>query len=97
MINHLPELLAPAGSWDSFRAAVENGADAVYLGGKAFSARSYAANFDNHEVERAVEYAHLRGVRIYVTVNTLLDNGELMQAAEYARFLNNIGVDGIIV
>ncbi|NPV44407.1 MAG: peptidase U32 [Firmicutes bacterium] len=96
-LTYLPELLAPAGSWDSFRAAVENGADAVYLGGKAFSARSYAANFDNHEVERAVEYAHLRGVRIYVTVNTLLDNGELMQAAEYARFLNNIGVDGIIV
>lgn len=93
----LPELLAPAGNWESLKAAVENGADAVYLGGKTFSARSYAANFDDEYMKRAVEYAHLRGVKIYVTVNILLDDDELKQAAEYVRFLYNTGVDAVIV
>ncbi len=61
-----PELLAPAGNFEALKAAVENGADAVYLGGKNFSARQYAENFTVEELERAVDYAHLRGVKVYV-------------------------------
>ena len=72
-----PELLAPAGSWEALVAAVQNGADAVYLGGKMFNARQSASNFDHDEMARAVEYAHVRGVKIYVTVNILLADHEL--------------------
>ncbi|WP_066640323.1 DUF3656 domain-containing U32 family peptidase [Desulfolucanica intricata] len=92
-----PELLAPAGDWEAFVAAVENGADAVYLGGKMFSARSSAVNFDNKTLARAVEYAHIRDVKVFVTVNTLLADHELAEAAEFLFFLNNIGVDAVIV
>jgi putative protease len=92
-----PELLAPAGSWDSLVAAVENGADAVYLGGKSFSARQSAGNFDNMEMARAVEYAHVRGVKIYVTVNTILDDRELPEAARFLHFLQQTGADAAIV
>ena len=67
-----PELLAPAGSMEALVAAVENGADAVYLGARAFSARGYASNFSEKELEEAIDYAHFRGVKVYVTVNTLL-------------------------
>lgn len=91
------ELLAPAGSWEALVAAVQAGADAVYLGGKAFGARHYAANFDNEELEKAVKYAHLRNVRIFVTVNTLLDDTEYEQLKTYLLFLDSIGVDAIIV
>ena len=62
------ELLAPAGTYDAFIAATENGADAVYLGGKLFNARANASNFDNDELKKIVEYAHLRNVKIYVTM-----------------------------
>lgn len=92
-----PELLAPAGSMEALRAAVENGADAVYLGGKLFNARQYAANFDYEELEEAVKYAHLRDCKVYVTVNTLLDNTELPEAFEYIYFLYGIGVDAVII
>lgn len=91
------ELLAPAGSFAALRAAVENGADAVYLGGKAFGARHYAANFDDKELAEAVEYAHVRGVAIHVTVNTLVDDGEIPALLAYLRYLYDIGVDAIIV
>lgn len=92
-----PELLAPAGSWESLVAAVENGADAVYLGGKNFSARQSAGNFDNLEMARAVEYAHVRGVKVYVTVNIILDDRELPEAARFLHFLQQTGADAAIV
>lgn len=92
-----PELLAPAGSWDSLVAAVENGADAVYLGGKSFNARHSAGNFDDREIVRAVEYAHVRGARVYITVNILLDERELPKALEFLHFLQCSGADGVIV
>jgi len=60
MINKT-ELLAPAGNWDAFIAAIENGADAVYLGGKILNARQFAGNFDNEQLEKALDYAHVRG------------------------------------
>jgi len=92
-----PELLAPAGGWDALAAAVENGADAVYLGGKLFNARQSADNFDDQELSRAVEYAHLRGVKIYVTVNTLVADSEMEEALEFLFGLQNTGVDAAIL
>lgn len=97
MVSKNLELMSPAGSWQSLEAAVNAGADAVYLGGSRFGARQYADNFDNEELKRAVEFAHLRGVRIYVTVNTLLADNEIPEAFEYLKYLSDIGVDGVIV
>lgn len=91
------ELLAPAGSFEALQAAVYAGADAVYLGGKSFGARQYAENFDKETLTRAVTFAHLHAVKIYVTVNTLVDDSEFAELAEYLLFLRNVGVDGIIV
>lgn len=91
------ELLAPVGSMKSLYAAVQNGADAVYLGGKLFNARHSATNFDSEELKEAVKYAHLYGVKVYVTVNILMDNNELSQALDYIRFLYEIDVDALIV
>ncbi len=91
------ELLAPAGNFECLVAAIQSGADAVYLSGKGFGARSYADNFDNAELEKATDYCHLRGARIYVTVNTLVSNDEIPELSEYLLYLNQIGVDGIIV
>lgn len=91
------ELLAPAGKMESLKAAVQNGADAVYLGGELFSARASANNFSNEELADGIFYAHFRNVKVYVTVNTVLDDIEVEKAIEYVRFLNNLGVDGIIV
>ena len=91
------ELLAPAGTWEALEAAVNAGADAVYLGGKAFGARAYASNFDREEMTRAVYFCHMHHVRLYVTVNTLVDDKELPELEDYLVFLHNVGVDGIIV
>lgn len=91
------ELLAPAGTWEALEAAVNAGADAVYLGGSQFGARAYAENFGPEEMTRAVVFAHLHRVRIYVTVNTLVDDAEMPALGKYLTFLSNIGVDGIIV
>jgi putative protease len=91
------ELLAPAGTYEALEAAVNAGADAVYLGGTAFGARQYAENFGPEVLPQAVKYAHLHRVKIYVTVNTLVDDGEMSQLGEYLVFLHNCGVDGIIV
>jgi putative protease len=91
------ELLAPAGSWEAFLAAIKNGADAVYLGGKDYSARQSAANFDDGELVKAVKYAHLRGKKIYVTVNTLIDAGEFEDALDYLNRIHQFGVDGVII
>ena len=91
------ELLVPAGGSAQLIAAVENGADAVYLGGKAFNARIHAGNFDDEEMEEAVDFAHKRGVKVYVTINTLIADEEMQEALDYAAFLYEIGVDALIV
>ncbi|MBI5680047.1 MAG: U32 family peptidase [Methanobacterium sp.] len=93
----IPELLAPAGSMDALKAAVNAGADAVYIAGKQFGARHYASNFSNEELKEATCYAHLRGVKIHVTVNTLVNDYELKKLAEYLIFLYKIGIDAILV
>jgi putative protease len=95
--RQLPELLAPAGTPDAFRAAVAAGADAVYLGGKRFGARSYAGNFSEAEMEDAIAYAHARGVQVYVTVNTLIHDRELAGATEYLVDLYAAGADAVLV
>lgn len=93
----LPELLAPAGGFEQMKAAVENGADAVYMGGKLFNARIGADNFDPHQLEEAIAYAHLRGVKIHVTVNTLLTDRELPLALEETMRLYEVGADAFII
>ncbi|SES74775.1 putative protease [Methanococcoides vulcani] len=92
-----PELLAPAGNWESFIAAVENGADAVYLGAKTLGARAYAGNFTLEEIREAIDHAHLRGVRVFVTVNTLVKDSEIEKAAEILCSLSEYGADAVIV
>jgi putative protease len=96
-VGRVPELLAPAGDREALVAAVQNGADAVYLGGTAFNARMAAPNFEGPELARAVEYAHARGVRVYVTVNILIADRELEEAAAFLRDLYELGADGVIV
>ncbi len=91
------ELLAPAGGPKQYIAAVENGADAIYLGGKSFNARMNADNFSDKEIEAAIDYGHLRGVKSFVTMNTLLRDEELADALEYAAFLYKIGADAVIL
>ena len=80
------ELLAPAGNFECLKAAVYNGANAVYLGGKNFSARAFANNFDEEELKKAVRFAHLHDVRIFVTLNTLLTEKEFANAIKMADF-----------
>lgn len=91
------ELLAPSGSMESLYAAINNGADAVYLGGSKFSARAYASNFDNENMKKAVDYCHSYNVKIYVTMNTLLKESELNEAIKYVGYLYEIGVDALII
>ena len=91
------ELLAPAGSFEALKAAVEAGADAVYLAGEKFGARAYAENFAGETLLRAVEYAHLRGVTVHVTVNTLIADEELDEFATYIKFLRRANVDALLV
>ena len=95
--DRLPELLAPAGDFECLIAAVAAGADAIYVGGRSYSARAYAKNFDMDELVKAVEYCHLHGVKLYVTLNTLLYDRELEGAVSFARELYRIGVDALIV
>ena len=91
------ELLAPVGSLEALKAAVQNGADAVYLGGRLFSARHYAQNFTDSELAEAVKYAHLYGVKVHVAINTLIDNQELPQLVDYLYEVQKAQVDAIIV
>lgn len=95
--NSIPELLAPAGGFTQLRAAVQNGADAVYMGGPFFNARIKADNFTCDNLKRAVEYAHERNVKVYITLNTLIKDSELSKAFSYVNFLYGIGVDAIIL
>ena len=91
------EILAPAGGPEALRAAVFAGADAVYLGGPAFGARANAKNFSRQELAEAVAFCHGRGVRVHVTVNTLLKENELPQALEFVEFLCSLPVDAVLV
>ena len=91
------ELLAPAGSMEAVAAAVQNGADSVYLGYGDFNARRNAKNFTPEEAAAAVSYCHLRGARVHLTLNTLLTDRELARAAEQAAHASRIGVDAVIV
>lgn len=91
------KLLAPAGSFECLKAAVEHGADAVYLGGKRFGARKFANNFDDQQMKEAIRYAHLRGVQIYVTVNTLASDRDLKGMVDYASKLYSWDADAVIV
>lgn len=91
------ELLCPAGNYEAFLAAVHNGADAVFLAGNQYGARASATNFSLDEIKKATEYAHLFGVKIHITLNTLIHDDELEDCKAYLRELERIGVDAIIV
>ena len=91
------ELLAPAGNFDKFKTALYFGADAVYIGGKNFSLRSFADNFTEEELSSAVRTAKTAGKKVYVTVNIFAKNADFSALSEYLRFLEQIGVDGVII
>jgi len=93
----LVELLAPAGSREALVAAVENGANAIYLAGNAFGARAYASNFDREALREAIHFAHLRKVAIHVTVNTIVADEEMGPLRDYLRFLYEAGADAVLV
>ena len=93
----MTELLSPAGSWDALIAAVQSGADAVYLGFGTFNARQSARNFTDDEFASAVSYCHLRGVKVYLTLNTLVTDRELPAAADSLRKANALGVDAVLL
>ena len=96
MLNR-PEILAPAGSMESLKAAVNAGADACYAGGNMFSARAFAGNFDTTELLEAIDYCHIHNVKLYMAVNTLLKNSEMKDLIPYLDPFYREGVDGIIV
>ena len=93
------ELLAPAGNWDTLVAAIDAGADAVYLGGKHFNMRMLKsdANFDNEMLKKAVDYAHTHGVMLYITINNLISDEEIPELEEYLTYLNEIQPDAILI
>lgn len=91
------ELLSPAGDFETLKQAIHNGCDAVYLGGKRFGARKFALNFDEKEIVQAIKYCHLYGVKIYVTVNTVIFDSEVEDCLEYLTFLHKNGVDAVIM
>ena len=93
----MTELLAPAGNMEALKAAISNGCDAIYLGIQKFGARAYSSNFDFESLKEAVAYAHLRDVKIYVTMNTIVFENEVEEMKDQMNQLNEIGVDGIIV
>ena len=91
------ELLSPVGDFECLKAAVQNGADAVYFGGGSFNARAFATNFDDNVLEKAINYAKLRGVKTNLTLNTLIKNNEMQNAIELAKKAYEFGIDAIIV
>lgn len=97
MVHKPVELLAPAGSPDAYKAAASAGADAVYLGAKAFNARAQAQNFDDGALVNVIEDAHIRGMKVYLVLNTLIKDNEVQEAAALASFAYGEGIDGIIV
>ncbi len=92
-----PELLAPAGNFEKLRYALHYGADAVYCAGKKFGLRARADNFTSEELEKAVAFVHARGKRLYVTLNMIPHDADLVALPEYVRFLESIGVDAVLV
>ncbi len=92
-----PELLSPAGKWDALVAAVQNGADAVYLGEKSFSARKNATNFSREEIQEAVKYCHLRDVKVHLALNTLISDSELKSFESAVINAADLGVDALII
>ena len=92
-----PELLAPAGDWEKLQMAVLYGADAVYLAGTSFGMRSFAGNFSDEELPRAVDFAHRHGVKVHATVNTMPRSGEVDRLPEHLEKLNDAGVDALIL
>ena len=96
-MNGLIELLAPVGSQDALVAAVESGANAIYLAGQMFGARAYADNFDEAGLREAIRFAHMRNVLVNVTVNTMVDDQEFTELAQYLRFLYEAGADALLV
>ncbi|MGN0395938.1 MAG: U32 family peptidase [Coprococcus sp.] len=96
MLNR-PEILAPAGTVDSVKAAVNAGADAIYVGGNMFSARAFAGNFDTKELLNTIDYCHINNVKLYMAVNTLLKNNEINYLADYMEPFVVQGIDGVIV
>lgn len=96
-MSHTPEILAPAGSPEVLRAALRAGADAVYVGGRRYSARSSAANFSDEELAEALRLCHSSGVKLYLAVNTIISDDEVQDFGEYIRMTSSLGVDGYIV
>lgn len=96
-MNKNIEILAPAGSEEALRAAVYAGADAVYFAGKQFGARAAATNFDREALQAAVSFCRARGVKVYITVNTLVKDSEIAEALDFVEFLCSIPADGLIV
>lgn len=91
------ELLAPAGNMECLKAAVNAGADAVYIGGKNFGARSLAQNFSDEELKEAIKYCHLYDVKVHITINTIIYDDEIEELIKYISFINSLGVDAVIV
>ena len=92
-----PELLAPAGNMESLKAAISAGCDAVYLSGTKFGARAFAANFNDEELKEAINFAHLYGVKVYITVNTLIYDEEVNDFLDYIEYIHSINVDAVIM
>ena len=91
------ELLSPAGSFEALIPAVRMGADAIYLGSNEFSARKNAKNFSRNELKEAVEYCHIRGVKVYLALNTLIKDSEMESAIDLAKFAASINIDALIL
>ncbi len=96
-MNEKPELLAPAGNLQKLKLAFYFGADAVYVGGKAFSLRTFADNFTDDELKEGIEYAHARGKKVYVAANIFARNGDFTRLSEYFFYLQTIGADAVLI
>ena len=92
-----PELLSPAGNYEGFLACIDSGCDAVYLGGTKFNARAFAGNFTDEEIIKAIKYAHVFGVKVYLTMNVLIKEREFSECLEYIRPFAEAGIDAFIV
>lgn len=91
------EILSPVGNMECLKAAIEAGCDAVYLGGNMFGARAFAGNFSNEELVEAIKYAHLYGVKVYLTVNTIIYENEVERFLDYIRFVHKNNIDAVII
>ena len=97
MNSKKPEVLAPAGDWERFQFALQYGADAIYLGGKQFTMRAAPANFSAEQLAAAVQLAHAKGVKVYLTCNTLPHNAEIPQFVPFLQEMAATGMDAVIV